>query len=59
MSDYNLSEVVNNEYKDFAVYTVENRAIPSMMEGMKPAPRFYLYSSLKTSKTDFKKVSPL
>lgn len=56
-NDYTITQVANNEYKDFATYTVENRAIPSMMDGLKPVQRFYLYSSLKNSKSDFKKVS--
>lgn len=55
--DCPITNVVKNEYRDFAVYTVENRAIPSMIDGMKPVQRFYLYSSLKNTPKDFKKVS--
>jgi DNA gyrase/topoisomerase IV subunit A len=54
---YKLSEVANNEMLDFAQYTVASRAIPNMIDGMKPVQRFYLYSSLQTSRRDFKKVS--
>ena len=54
--DYQISEVTENEYRDFALYTVESRAIPSMIDGLKPVQRFYLFSSLKNSKKDFKKV---
>jgi len=42
---------------DFAQYTVASRAIPNMIDGMKPVQRFYLYSSLVNSRRDFKKVS--
>lgn len=54
---YPISHVAKNEWLDFAMYTVEARAIPSMIDGMKPVQRFYLYSSIVNSKKDFKKVS--
>lgn len=54
---YTLTEVAQNEMLDFAQYTVASRAIPNMIDGLKPVQRFYLYSSLQTSRRDFKKVS--
>lgn len=54
---YTVSDIANNEWKEFAMYTVESRAIPNMIDGMKPVQRFYLYSSIMNSKTEFKKVS--
>ncbi len=54
---YKLTEVAQNEMLDFAQYTVASRAIPNMIDGMKPVQRFYLYSSLQNSRRDFKKVS--
>lgn len=56
-SDYKISEVAKNEWLSFAMYTVESRAIPNMIDGLKPVQRFYLYSSLLNSKKEFKKVS--
>ena len=56
-TDYPISNVAKNEWLDFAMYTVESRAIPNMIDGLKPVQRFYLYSSLLNSKRDFKKVS--
>lgn len=55
--DYPISKVASNEWKSFAMYTVESRAIPNMIDGLKPVQRFYLYSSIINSKRDFKKVS--
>lgn len=55
--EYPISNVAKNEWKEFALYTVEARAIPNMIDGMKPVQRFYVYSSIKNSKTEFKKVS--
>jgi len=57
MSDYKLSEIAQNEMKDFALYTVESRAIPNMIDGLKPVQRFYLYSSIVNTPKDYKKVS--
>ena len=54
---YPLSNVAAREWKSFAMYTVENRAIPNMIDGLKPVQRFYLYSSIQNTKRDFKKVS--
>lgn len=54
---YKLSEVAKNEMLDFAKYTVASRAIPHMIDSLKPVQRFYLYSSLQNSRRDFKKVS--
>lgn len=56
-NDYPISQVASNEWKSFAMYTVESRAIPNMIDGLKPVQRFYLYSSILNSKRDFKKVS--
>lgn len=57
--DYPISSVAKNEWKSFAMYTVESRAIPNMIDGLKPVQRFYLYSSILNSKNDFKKVSAI
>ena len=56
-NEYPISKVASNEWKSFAMYTVESRAIPNMIDGLKPVQRFYLYSSILNSKRDFKKVS--
>ena len=56
-NNYKLSDVALNEMFDYARYTIESRAIPSMIDGLKPVQRFYLYSSIVNSKRDFKKVS--
>ena len=57
IKQYKLSDVALNEMLDFAQYTVASRAIPNMIDGLKPVQRFYLYSSLQTSRTSEKKVS--
>lgn len=56
---YPVSSIAHNEWRSFAMYTVESRAIPNMIDGLKPVQRFYLYSSIINSKRDFKKVSAI
>jgi DNA gyrase/topoisomerase IV subunit A len=55
--EYKISEVASKEWKSFAIYTIESRAIPNMIDGLKNVQRFYLYSSILNSKKEFKKVS--
>lgn len=55
-STYPLSKLAAKEWKSFAMYTVESRAIPNMVDGLKPVQRFYLYSSIVNTPKDFKKV---
>lgn len=59
ITDYNITEMAANEWKSFALYTTESRAIPNMIDGLKPVNRFYLYSSIVNSKKEFKKVSAI
>ena len=56
-NDYPLSRLTEKEWKSFAIYTTENRAIANISDGLKPVQRFYLYSSIINTKTAFEKVS--
>lgn len=51
---------MNTDALEYAMYTVENRAIPSMIDGLKPAQRFFLYSAIKASnKKTFTKITSI
>ena len=39
-----ISEFLSEEYKDFALYTVESRAIPSAIDGFKPTHRKIIHA---------------
>jgi DNA gyrase/topoisomerase IV subunit A len=58
-NEYPISSIAHKEWKSFALYTIENRAIPNMIDGLKNVQRFYLYSSIVNAKNDFKKVSAI
>jgi DNA topoisomerase-2 len=40
-----ISEFLSQEYKDFSLYTIENRAIPSVIDGFKPTHRKIIFIS--------------
>lgn len=55
-----LQSIINHEALEFAMYTVEERAIPSMIDGMKPVQRFFMYRALeyaRANRSKFNKVA--
>jgi len=44
-SQKTISEFLSQEYKDFSLYTIENRAIPSVIDGFKPTHRKIIHIS--------------
>jgi DNA gyrase/topoisomerase IV subunit A len=40
-----ISDFLSTEYKEFAMYSIEGRAIPSMIDGFKPSQRVIHISS--------------
>ena len=52
-----LSDVVNNEALEFALYTIEQRALAHMIDGLKPVQRHVLYGVIKNASKDFVKVA--
>ncbi|QJT71731.1 DNA topoisomerase II [Shewanella phage Thanatos-1] len=47
-----LLSIVDNEAKEYAIYTAENRAIPNMVDGFKPVQRFMIHRALQVNKTN-------
>ena len=54
-----FTEILNKEALDYAKYTIASRAFPSIMDGLKPSQRFFLYSAIKTASKEFKKVAAI
>jgi len=56
MEQKSISEFLSNEYKEFALYVIENRAIPSVIDGLKPSHRKVIHIASKIWKTGNEKV---
>ena len=56
MEEKSISEFLSNEYKEFALYVIENRAIPSVIDGLKPSHRKVIHIASKIWKTGNEKV---
>lgn len=50
-----ISEFLSNEYKEFAMYSIEGRAIPSVIDGFKPTQRKVMHISNQVWKTGSEK----
>ena len=44
-TEKSITEFLSEEYKEFAMYTIENRAIPSVIDGFKPSQRKVIHVS--------------
>jgi len=53
-----ISDYIRNEAMEYALYTINNRAIPHMFDGFKPVHRYFVYSALKGG-SGFQKVAAI
>ncbi len=56
MTEKTISEFLSNEYKEFAMYSIEGRAIPSVIDGFKPTQRKIIHVSNQIWKTGQEKT---
>lgn len=49
ISQRNITEFLNKEYKDYSLYVIANRACPSMIDGFKTGARKIIHASFKGS----------
>lgn len=57
--DKTITDIIDNEYKEYSMYVVECRAIPSYIDGFKSVSRKIIYSALNHFKGKKVKVSEL
>ena len=56
MTEKTISDFLANEYKEFAMYVVEGRAIPSVIDGFKPSQRKIIHVANQIWKTGGEKT---
>lgn len=56
MTEKSITEFLSAEYKDFAMYSIEGRAIPSVVDGLKPSQRKVVHVANQIWKTGGEKV---
>lgn len=61
-NDRDLLSIINNEALDYAMYVLEERAIPNMIDGFKPVHRFVITRAIamaKGNKSKFHKLASI
>ena len=58
-SKVNISHYMNTRYRDYSIYTNNDRAIPSITDGFKPVQRKIIHAAMKECQSDFIKLSAL
>jgi len=56
MTEKTITQFLSVEYKDFAMYSIEGRAIPSVIDGFKPSQRKVIHVANQIWKTGNEKV---
>jgi len=56
MNNKSITDFLSEEYKEFAFYSIENRAIPSVIDGFKPSQRKIIHISSQIWKNGSEKA---
>jgi len=54
-----ITDYINTRYRDYSIYTNNERAIPSIIDGFKPVQRKIIYTSMKECSKEYTKLSSL
>lgn len=59
MNNLSIPDLINTQYHDYSRYVLESRAIPSVIDGLKPVQRRSLWIARSLAKSNMIKVSKL
>lgn len=59
MGTVTITEIMNGPWRERAIYTAEERGIPSFADGLKPVQRYLVCKALKVAKSKFEKVATI
>lgn len=59
MKTISIPELIDTQYKEYSMYVIESRAIPYLIDGLKPVQRRGLWVATKLARHDWVKVSKL
>jgi len=57
MIEKTIGNFLNDEYKDYATYVIESRAIPNIIDGFKPVQRKILFTAMERAKSGYVKTA--
>ncbi|WVX87351.1 DNA topoisomerase II [Vibrio phage EniLVp02] len=59
ITERTLTDIATSDAYEYMRYTIEERALASLIDGLKPSQRFCMYSALKMAHNSFKKVAAI
>ena len=59
VNEMKVTDLIDGQYKDYSKYVLYSRAIPHLIDGLKPSQRKILYTALKNAKNSRIKTASL
>jgi DNA gyrase/topoisomerase IV subunit A len=52
-----VRDIIDTEYREYAMYVIKNRALPSFVDGLKPSTRKVLFTAIQKARNQIKTIS--